>query len=412
MNARVWKHLEKDKIKQDVFAALENNLSLKGANVMGIPGSNLDPRVFYHDAPFLKDAPFLTSMILNPNHIGCHTLGEESEPFFAGTQAIEREVLEICAEDILKAERGTVDGYVASGGTEANIQAAWIYRNYFQQEKGASPSEIAIICSADNHYSAAKAANVLNIRFFRVGVDDDTRRILPTDLESTLDRAQEQGVKYFIVIANLMTTMFGSVDRSTDYTAALKRRDLPYFLHVDGAYGGFVYPFTDQEMDLDFSNPEVTSITLDAHKMVQAPYGTGVFLIRSGWMKYVRSSEASYVKGLDATLIGSRSGANAVAIWMILSTYGPQGWKDKIQTLCQRAERIADALAAKGIRFFREKGSNIVSIRAGQLPQSLVSKYHLVPDDHDNPQWVKIVVMDHVDDEMLEMFLGDLANCS
>ena len=27
------------------------------------------------------------------------------------------------------------DGYVASGGTEANMQAIWVYRNFFVKEK-------------------------------------------------------------------------------------------------------------------------------------------------------------------------------------------------------------------------------------------------------------------------------------
>ncbi len=31
----------------------------------------------------------------------------------------------------MKGDSGEQDGYVASGGTEANIQAIWIYRNYF-----------------------------------------------------------------------------------------------------------------------------------------------------------------------------------------------------------------------------------------------------------------------------------------
>lgn len=71
-------------------------------------------------------------MVDNPNHIGCHTMGE-SEPFFAGTQKLEKELIGIVAEDILLCKPGQYDGYVASGGTEANIQAIWIYRNLFKR---------------------------------------------------------------------------------------------------------------------------------------------------------------------------------------------------------------------------------------------------------------------------------------
>ena len=408
MQTNVWKKHTREEIKQRVFDAIDQNVNFIESDVIGIPGSRLDPRVFYQDAPFLADAPFLNALIRNPNHIGCHTLGD-SEPFFAGTQAIELDTIRICAEDILNAQPGTVDGYVASGGTEANIQAAWIYRNYFQQEKGAQSNDIAVICSADNHYSAAKAANLLNLRFVRINVDDDTRNIDPQHLSSTLSHLKNDGVKHVIVIANMMTTMFGSVDHPDDYTPALKAHDMEYFIHVDGAYGGFVYPFNGEEHGLDFSHPDISSVTLDAHKMVQAPYGTGVFLIRKGYMKYVRNSEASYVKGLDATLIGSRSGANAIAIWMILSTYGKQGWTEKIQTLIERANRIARALTHHNIRFFQERGSNIITIRAEDMPIELINAFHLVPDDHDNPRWVKIVVMEHVTDDKVSRFIEHLS---
>jgi len=50
----------------------------------------------------------------------------------------------------------------------------------------------------------------------------------------------------------------------------------------------------------------------------------GVFFwVRKGLIHYATTKEASYVEGEDCALIGSRSGANAIAIWMILSTYGP-----------------------------------------------------------------------------------------
>ena len=94
--------------------------------------------------------------------------------------------------------------------------------------------------------------------------------------------------------------------------------------------------FSNQDNKLNFSNEFVSSVTLDAHKMAQAPYGTGIFLIRKGLMHYATTAEASYVEGSDCTLIGSRSGANAISIWMILSTYGPHGWMEKIFILQKR----------------------------------------------------------------------------
>ncbi|MBR9921528.1 MAG: aspartate aminotransferase family protein [Bacteroidetes bacterium] len=405
---KLWKKLSQEQIKERIFHALGQNVNFYEENILGVPGSHLDDRVFYQDAPFLKDAPYLSTLIHNPNHIGCHTLGT-SESFFKGTQVIEREVIRICAEDILQMEAPEeADGYVASGGTEANMQAIWIYRNYFMQEKGADLSEIAILCSADAHYSMLKAANILQIDALKIPVEDSNRQLKAEGLKDVLDSASANGKKYFIAVANMMTTMFGSVDNSTIYTDALEARELPYFLHIDGAYGGFFYPFATKDCSLDFSNPKVTSVTLDAHKMVQAPYGTGIFLIRKDFIQYANTKDASYVEGEDYTMIGSRSGANAVAVWMILMKNGPYGWKEKILILMNRANWFTEKLDELDISYYRHDYSNIITIREKHLNREIARRYGLVPDNHHNPNWYKVVIMDHVTIEKLLPLIEDL----
>jgi tyrosine decarboxylase/aspartate 1-decarboxylase len=390
-----WKRLEPHAIRQRVFNALDQNVNYNAEEVLGVPASHLDSKVFNIHEPFLKEAPFMNTLVHNPNHIGCHTIGD-SEPFFSGTQAIEREVINICGVDILNAPVDGVDGYVAAGGTEANMQAVWIYRNYFMQEHKARLEEIAILCSADSHYSMDKAADVFMLDIIRVDVEEESRKLLTDALAENLKTAKAQGKRYFIVIANMMTTMFGSVDEPKLYTDALEAEELDFRLHVDGAYGGFYFPFTGTQNQLDFRNPHVHSVTLDAHKMVQAPYGTGIFIIRKNYMHFANTRSASYVAGEDYTLSGSRSGANAVAIWMILATYGPFGWREKIFILQKRSDWICHQLSEMGISFYRHPHSNIITLKAKQVPDQIAGRFGLVPDDHHHPDWYKIVVMEHV----------------
>lgn len=75
------------------------------------------------------------------------------------------------------------------------------------------------------------------------------------------------------------TTMFGSVDDIDKITKILNKEKINYKLHVDGAFGGFIYPFINSKSNYSFKNSNITSFTIDAHKMLQAPYGTGIFLI-------------------------------------------------------------------------------------------------------------------------------------
>lgn len=399
-----WPPMSRDSIRARVFDALDQNVDFRSNSILGVPASHLDEKVFYSNAPFLADAPFLSALVSNPNHIGCHTLGH-SEPFFSGTHRIERELVQLCAQQILGAEE-ECDGYVAAGGTEANIQAAWIYRNHFMREFGAASTEISILCSSDSHYSAYKAANLLNIGCTVVDVHPDTRRVEGHALEAALMQAEAEGRRYFIVFVNMMTTMFGAVDQVNDYTEMLKRHHYPFKVHVDGAYGGFFLPFTEAVKLPDFTHPEVSSVTLDAHKMVQAPYGTGLFLVRKGWMKYAGTPEASYVAGADSTLGGSRSGANAIAVWMILMTYGRKGWEAKVRDLVRRSDRFCEALDRLGVRYYRADQSNIVTLKAGQFDPELAPQFGLVPDNHTAPNWWKVVVMEHVTTPRLDALVS------
>ncbi len=399
-----WVKKSQKEIKDRIFSSLKKNVNYQEESIIGLPASYLDEKVFSQDKFNLTDAPFLYSLLSNPNHIGCHTIGE-SESYFAGTHELEKEVISICSQSILKGGNEEFDGYVASGGTEANMQAIWIYRNYFVQEKYAKLDEIAILCSSDSHYSMAKASNVLNISIYKTEVDFESRKLVKKDVQKIVRKANSEGKKYFIVVANMMTTMFGSVDELI-YTEVLKEEGLTFKLHVDGAYGGFYYPFIHEgESNLNFSNPDVSSVTLDAHKMAQAPYGTGIFLVRKNLIHYATTKEASYVEGEDCTLIGSRSGANAIAIWMILSTYGPNGWMEKMFILQKRTDYICKELSALDISYYRHPSSNIVTIQSDYVSIDLAHKFGLVPDNHHSPKWYKIVVMEHVTMEKITVFL-------
>ena len=405
---KYWKKLTHDEICDRVFGALNQNVDYKTRNALGVPASYLDEKVFFTDPAMLSKAPFMSSLIKNPNHIGCHTVGE-SEHFFKGTQDIEKELIDLCAIDILQGEDESFDGYVAAGGTEANIQAIWMYRNLFKNTDAVNSKDIVLLFSEDAHYSMYKAANLLNLTTCVIDVKHQERAILLADLESKVGVLVESGRKHFILVANMMTTMFGSVDVLETYLSVLKKHNITYRVHVDGAYGGFVYPFISKKFELTFKNPEVSSVTLDAHKMVQAPYGTGIFICRKNLIHNVMTDEAKYVQGMDVTLSGSRSGANAISVWMILQTYGPYGWHEKIHLLSYRTDWLERKLLGMDITFHRTPHSNIITINSNQIPKELVVKHGLVPDAHgDDPAWYKIVVMDHVTLDAMQPFITDV----
>lgn len=405
-----WSRKSKKEIDSDIQDALSQNINYYESEKMGIPASHLDSLEFAPSAQLLEGSTYLQTLINNPNHIGVHTKSNISEPYFQGTQKLEAIVINIISEHILKSEPKSTDGYVSSGGTEGNIQALWVYRNFYNQKHTLNKdfSSIAIICSEDSHYSFDKGADLLGLKIVKVKVDLLSRTILKNDLKLKIKDLKDSGVDKLIVICNMMTTMFGSVDNLDDYMDVIDSFNFEVKVHVDGAYGGFLYPFTEPTQKLNFKDPRISSFTLDAHKMLQAPYGTGIFIIKKGLLDYTLTSSAQYVSGMDCTLVGSRSGSNAIAIYKILFNYGSFDWAEKMAQLVTRANLFAEKLSTLKIRFIHFKGSNIITINAEDIDPSIAYKFGLVPDNHHHPMWYKIVVMDHVKGDKIAMFIDDL----
>jgi hypothetical protein len=65
-----WEALNKEAIRKRVLKALTQNINYDHENLMGVPASYLDQKQFSTRHPVLKEAPFLLTMIHNPNHIG------------------------------------------------------------------------------------------------------------------------------------------------------------------------------------------------------------------------------------------------------------------------------------------------------------------------------------------------------
>ena len=404
-----WPAIPLDEIQARVRSALAGNTSFDADTMLGFPASVLDSRVFPPEPTMMSHA-WLTVLQSNPNHIGCHTTGA-SEHAFGGTHELERDLLRICAEEILNAEPEGWDGYVASGGTESNLQAMWTHRNELRDGHGVDVSKMAILCSEDTHYSIDKAADVLGLRLVSLPVGEWDRAIDPQAVHAAAAQLVADGVKAVLVVLNLGTTMFGSVDDPEVVLPVLLEAGLTLRVHVDGAFGGFLFPFTAPDNRLSFADPRIDSFTLDGHKMLQAPYGTGIHLIRAGRIQYATTPGATYVPGADCTLIGSRSGSNAVAVWMILMAHGSDGGRALCQQLCDRTTHLHSALTQLGVRTYRRADMNIVAVRIEDLPNRVMDKHMLVPDRHDDTAtWAKIIVMPHVTDAHIDTLCEDIAS--
>jgi tyrosine decarboxylase / aspartate 1-decarboxylase len=389
-----WNRLTKKEIQDSIGKALHTNISYRNNKIMGVPGSALSPHIITPE--LVQGDPMLSVMLENPNHIGCLTIEKESESFFSGTHQLECEAIKLCAEEIMQGLPNQQDGYIAGGGTECNLEAMWIFRNYFIQNFGSQTSEIGLFFSEDSSISVIKGCDLLNIRPFVVRVTPENRKMDKEHLRAQIILAKNEGIRYFIGIVNLGTEMFGSVDDLDTVCACLEEQTLPYKIHVDAGLGGFIYPFTKPGNNLNFKNQHITSVHSDASKMLRAPFGTSVFMIRKGYMNFALTPEARYVAGKDHTIIGSRSGSNAIALWMLLRTLGSDGVRLMMERIARHVHQLCQTLDSTGVNYFYEPGMNVIAIRQEDVTKDLKDKYALVPDDPENPRWWRTLITDGV----------------
>jgi aromatic-L-amino-acid/L-tryptophan decarboxylase len=82
-----------------------------------------------------------------------------------------------------------------------------------------------------------------------------------------------------MIVASAGTINTGAVDPL--YEVAAVARDEGLWLHVDAAYGGF-FQLTERGRKRLEGIENANSITLDPHKGLFLPYGTGCLLVREG----------------------------------------------------------------------------------------------------------------------------------
>jgi len=148
------------------------------------------------------------------------------------------------------------------------------------------------------HASVAKAAilagfPLANVR--EVPTDDSLAMDLD-QLRRLLKEDRAAGLTPFCVVGSAGTTNTGRLDPLADLADVAEAEDL--WFHVDGAYGGF-FQMTDRGRARFAGIERADSITLDPHKGMFLPYGTGCLLVRDrAQLREAHALQATYLQDL------------------------------------------------------------------------------------------------------------------
>jgi len=281
-------------------------------------------------------------------------------------------------------------GYVASGGTEANIQAVRAARNL------AATDDPNVVLPESAHFSFRKAAGLLGVELRTAPVDDDYR----AHVDAVTELADADTA---LVVGVAGSTEYGRVD-PLDALADVAD-DAGALLHVDAAWGGFVLPFTDREWRFD--QVGVDTLTIDPHKMGRAAIPAGGFLSRTPEVLDALAVDTPYLESTDqATLTGTRSGAGVASVVAALEELWPEGYREQYARAQNNADWLADALDGRGYDVVEPE----LPLVAADVPPTLFDRLREEGGriSRTGAGERRVVCMPHVTREMLESFVADV----
>jgi glutamate decarboxylase len=121
-------------------------------------------------------------------------------------------------------------------------------------------------------------------------------------------------------------------------------RDLEVPMHVDGASGGFVFPFSDPDFAWDFRLPSVKSINVSGHKFGLVYPGVGWLVFRDGdQLPEELVFYEDYLGEKDATFTLNFSGSSAFihAQYYVFIRFGKAGYTSAVRAMQSNADHLA-----------------------------------------------------------------------
>jgi len=258
-------------------------------------------------------------------------------------------------------------GILTSGGSMANLIAIAAARAEHDSELMQAGT---IYVSAEGHASVNKAVSILGFgtdAIRTIGVDRHFR-MKSDELEQAIKIDRAAGKVPFIVVANGGTTNTGAIDPLPEIAELCRRSKL--WFHIDAAYGGFAAITKDGRRLLAGMNL-ADSVTLDPHKWLYCPMGTGCVLVRQqASLKRAFATEGHYLKDIPPDEVNffdhgpelSRP-ARVLGVWMVLRSHGREALAHQIDEDIRLAQ-LAATLLGENDRFeVLEPSLSIVAFR-------------------------------------------------
>ncbi len=247
---------------------------------------------------------------------------------------------------------GETTGARTQGSSEAIMLGAlslkWNWRKR-REAAGESTTSPNLVFGGDVHVVWEKFCRYFDVEPRIVPLESGKYTIGPDDVSPHVD---ENTIGVAAVLGTTFTGHKDDIVGINDLLVQIKaERGLDVPLHVDGASGGFVWPFLYPDSEWDFRLEQVRSINVSGHKfgLVYPGIGWLIFREKSDLAKDLVFEE-NYLGKTDATftLNFSTGSAMVLAQYYNLVRYGRAGYTYIMNHMQANAQVLAEKLLAMG----------------------------------------------------------------
>ena len=353
-----------------VFGGLLGTKGTDPDQVLGIYASAVAPAVISADSPrflgFIPSAPTKASLLFDML-VSCASIQGISWLEAAGAVHAENQVLRLLADAAgLPASAG---GAFVSGGSAGNLSALAVARETAKSRTG-RPGRWRVAVGSDAHSSIVNTLKLLELDTLLVETAD--HRLTGEALRAAVEADGDAG-SVCAVVATAGTTNAGIVDDLAGIAEVA--RELGWWFHVDGAYGGagLLSPALRHLYD---GIEQADSFIVDPHKWLFTPFDCCALVYRQPALaRAVHTQDASY---LDVIHDGQSSTewnptdyayhltrrARGLPLWFSLAVHGTEAYAEAIDKAVTLARLTAEEIHRRPhLELVREPDLSIVLFR-------------------------------------------------
>ncbi|XP_077996497.1 tryptophan decarboxylase-like [Glandiceps talaboti] len=265
-------------------------------------------------------------------------------------------------------------GNLTSGGSAGTLLAV-VAARHSKGVKGRDFERLVVYMTVMSHVCHQKVLNTAGLfeAIIRKVPIDENFRMKVDELRTLIQKDKEAGLLPFMIVGTLGTTDVGSIDPIDQIADVAEEYNL--WFHVDAAYGGF-FVLVDEYKPYFKGVNRTDSVAIDPHEGLFLPFGTGMVLVKRGYILRNANTEhddAPYLQDTKLNMEEESPGNltfeftkhfRGMRMWLPLQLHGVKTFRKCLDEKIQLT------------RYLYAKLSELPGIVVGKYPQLTVITFH------------------------------------